>query len=251
MKLTEKQREVVEGVKGHYVVLAGPGCGKTRTIIEKIAYLFKNHFIPEPYSLLALTFTDSAARVMRSRLRSMGFNEWQRVWVGTFNSFGNYLLLRYGGDVGVKEDFGIVEKDVRLRILQRSIEAHSFDLNAPDELLSIENWKRSGIYPGEGDDRLSDEMQIVYKDYQEELRRMNLIDFGDQVALSVRLLNSSKFVKRAYTRSFKYIDFIFIWSMPAPFQVFPANHSRIESILQQITIVFQGICVENNNRWNR
>ncbi len=102
MSLTCKQRQVVEAVSGHLVVLAGPGSGKTHTITEKVLYLFKNQVIPEPYGLLAITFTNAAANEMRSRLRSKGFRQWDRVWVGTFHSFGHYLLTCYGSDVGVR-----------------------------------------------------------------------------------------------------------------------------------------------------
>lgn len=205
MNLTPKQLEVVESVSGHYVVLAGPGCGKTRTIIEKIAYLFKRGVIPEPFSVLALTFTDAAARVMRSRLRDRGFNEWPRVWVGTFHSFGHYVLSSYGSNVGVREDFEIIEDDVRNEIIKQSINAHSFSLRVWDERDRIDRMKRSGIYPGQGDERLPDDARVVYQEYQKELERKGLIDLGDLVALSVRLFRDSDFVRRAYTGSFKYV----------------------------------------------
>jgi DNA helicase-2/ATP-dependent DNA helicase PcrA len=119
--LTKKQREVVETESGHIVVLAGPGSGKTHTITEKIAYLLDRNVIPEPYGLLAVTFTDAAAREMRSRLRAKGFRQWDRVWVGTFHSFGRYLLSCYGGDIGIREDFEIIEPDDRTTLLGQVI----------------------------------------------------------------------------------------------------------------------------------
>jgi DNA helicase-2/ATP-dependent DNA helicase PcrA len=132
MSLTAKQREIVEATNGHYVVLAGPGCGKTHTITEKILYIFGKETIPQPHGLLAVTFTDAAARVMRARLRSKGFSQWDRVWVGTFHSFGRYILGCYGSDIGIREDFEIIELDKRSLILKQLIKKYSIDLPPSD-----------------------------------------------------------------------------------------------------------------------
>ena len=205
MSLTPKQREVVEATTGHYVVLAGPGCGKTHTITEKILYIFEKETIPEPYGLLAVTFTDAAARIMRARLRSKGFNKWDRVWVGTFHSFGRYILGCYGSDIGIREDFEIIELDKRNLILEQIIKKHLIGIS-PSEIGSIfDGLKRRGIYPEQGDDYIPPDICEAYKEYNRILRDENLLDFGDLVALAVQLLQKSDFVKRVYTMFFRYV----------------------------------------------
>lgn len=205
MSLTPKQREVLEATNGHYVMLAGPGCGKTHTITEKILYIFKKEIIPEPYGLLAVTFTDAAARIMRARLRSKGFNQWDRVWVGTFHSFGRYILSCYGSDIGIREDFEIVEANKRDLILEQLIRKHSIGI-APSELgFLFDGLKRKGVYPEQGDDYLSSNIRAAYKEYNQILREENLLDFGDLVALAIRLLRQCDFVRRLCTGFFRYV----------------------------------------------
>lgn len=204
MTLTKQQREVVEADTGHIVVLAGPGSGKTHTITEKIAYLFGRAVIPEPYGLLAVTFTDAAAREMRSRLRTKGFRQWDRVWVGTFHSFGRYLLSCYGSDIGIREDFEIIEPDDQIGLLGRIIPARGgwtpWDLKAQFERL-----KRQGIYPGLGDDREDEDLRLAYQEYQRFLSESNMLDFGDLIALAVQLLQESNLARQLYTGFFRYV----------------------------------------------
>lgn len=203
--LTQKQKEVVEATSGHYVVLAGPGCGKTHTITEKILYLFEKEIIPEPYGILIVTFTDAAARIMRARLRSKGFSQWNRVWIGTFHSFGRYILGCYGGDIGINEDFKIVELDKRNFILEQIIKKHSIDIHYSDIGFRFDRLKRRGIYPEQGGDSISPYIREAYKEYNQILRDENLLDFGDLIALTVQLLQKSDFVKRLYTTFFRYV----------------------------------------------
>lgn len=205
MSLTPKQREVVEATTGHYVVLAGPGCGKTHTITEKILYIFEKETIPEPHCLLAVTFTDAAARIMRARLRSKGFSQWDRIWVGTFHSFGCHVLECYGSDIGIREDFEIIELDKRNLMLEQLIKKHSIGLFHSDLGSFFDRLKRNGIYPEQGDDNLPFKIREAYKAYNRILREGNLLDFGDLVALAVKLIRESDFVKRLYTRRFRYV----------------------------------------------
>jgi DNA helicase II / ATP-dependent DNA helicase PcrA len=207
MSLALKQREVVETVAGHLIVLAGPGSGKTHTITEKVMHLFKDkdHAIPEPYGLLGITFTNAAANEMRSRLRSKGFRQWDRVWISTFHSFGRYLLTCYGGDVGIREDFDIIETDDQTAILDQIIAGQLKGVNSYVLKRQIESFKRQGIYPGRGDSRMTSSLQIAYAEYQRLLNERNMLDFGDLVGLAVRLLKESDLAKRLFTNFFRYI----------------------------------------------
>ena len=205
MSLTLKQRSVVETVAGHLVVLAGPGSGKTHTITEKVIHLFKNRVIAEPYGLLAITFTNAAANEMRSRLRSKGFRQWDRVWVGTFHGFGHHLLTCYGGDVGVREDFSILEKDDQTNILNQTISGKLRGVSPYVLKQQIASFKGQGIYPGRGDSRLASSLRIAYAEYQRLLNEGNTLDFGDLVALAVRLLKESDLAKRLFTNFSHYV----------------------------------------------
>ncbi|MBU4265657.1 MAG: ATP-dependent helicase [Candidatus Altiarchaeota archaeon] len=205
MSLTPKQKEVVEATEGHYVVLAGPGCGKTHTITEKILHIFEKEAIPEPCGLLAVTFTDFAARIMRARLRSKGFSQWDRVWVGTFHSFGRHILGCYGSDIGIQEDFEIIEVDKRDLILHKIIEKHLTDVTSSEIKTIFDGLKRRGIYSEQGEDNPQSDIREAYKEYNQILRDENLLDFGDLVALAVQLFQKSDFVKRLYTRFFSYV----------------------------------------------
>lgn len=204
MTLTKQQREVVEAETGHIVVLAGPGSGKTHTITEKIAYLFDRAVIPEPYGLLAVTFTDAAAREMRSRLRSKGFHQWDRIGVGTFHSFGRHLLSCYGSDIGIREDFEIIEPDDQIELLGRTIPTRG-SWTPRDLKAQFESLKRRGIYPGLGDDCVDEGLRLAYQEYQRLLSESNMLDFGDLIALAVRLLQESDLARRLYTGFFRYV----------------------------------------------
>lgn len=205
MPLTLAQQAVVEATTGHLIVLAGPGSGKTHTITEKILFLFHEAVISEPYGLLAITFTNAAANEMRSRLRSKGFRQWDQIWVGTFHGFGHYLLTCYGGDVGIRENFKVIEGDEQYEILQRIASERLRGVRVRDLLDQITNFKRQGIYPGRGDERLARSLRIAYTEYQRVLTERNLVDFADLMAFSVRLLKESELAKRLFTNFFRYV----------------------------------------------
>lgn len=205
MSLTPEQEYVVTAKDGHIVVLAGPGSGKTHTIIEKILYIFREDIIPEPYGLLAITFTNAAANEMRSRLRAKGFRQWNRVWVGTFHSFGFYLLTCYGSDVGVREDIKLVESDAQLHIIKNLTSKPLTSREINNFKFTFEQLKRKGIYPYRGDNNLDERLRNAYHKYQQILTDKNLVDFGDLVALSVRLLKESTLARRLFTNFFRYI----------------------------------------------
>lgn len=205
MTLTLEQDYIVHKATGHTVVLAGPGSGKTHTIIEKIFYIFEKNIVPEPYGLLAITFTNAAANEIRSRLRTKGFQQLSRVWIGTFHSFGSYLLSCYGSDVGIQENFELIEKDTQEQIISNIISNRLNGVSSTNFKATLERLKRKGIYPGRNDNSLDLKLRLAYTDYQEELARRNSLDFGDLVALAVRLLKESVLAGRLFKNFFRYV----------------------------------------------
>lgn len=205
MALTPKQNEIVKATRGHFVVLAGPGCGKTHTITEKICYIFEREKIPEPYRLLALTFTDYSARIMRSYLRSKGFDRWDRVYIGTFHSFGSYLLRSFGKEIGIKENFQIIELNERKKLLEDLNKQYSIGIRQYDLGELFDRSKRGEITLEEGKYEAAKKILLAYNSYNQILREKNLLDFGDLIFLSTKLLQQSDFVKRVVTNTFRYI----------------------------------------------
>jgi DNA helicase II / ATP-dependent DNA helicase PcrA len=205
MSLTIKQEEIVKEVRGHFVVLAGPGCGKTHTITEKICYIFENEKISEPYRLLALTFTDYAARIMRSYLRKKGFSHWDRVYIGTFHSFGSYLLRSFGREIGLREDFKIIESKERDKILKELVKNNGLRITARDLGDLFERVKRGEVTLERRDIDAVKEFVTAYESYNQILRENNFLDFGDLIYNANLLLNQSDFAKRLITKTYCYI----------------------------------------------
>jgi DNA helicase-2/ATP-dependent DNA helicase PcrA len=204
MPLTDEQQAVVCADRGNFVVLAGPGSGKTRTIIEKILHLFNDKVIPEPFGLLAITFTNAAANEMRSRLRTSGFRQWDQVFIGTFHSFCHYMLSCYGSDVGVREDFDVVDSPTQDSILEEILNDYPH-LTLSNIKKTIEGLKRQGIYPGIKDEKIAPELRAIYSAYQTSLMEHNLVDFGDLIFFAIRLLEESELSKRLFTDRFHHI----------------------------------------------
>ena len=148
MSLTSKQQEVLDHLDGHLLVLAGPGSGKTHTLIEKIFHIFDQKIIAEPYGLLAVTFSNAAVTEINRRLWDKSFQQWDRVSVQTFHSFARNMLRCYGSDVGIREDFRVIDKDERLRLLDKLLLKHSSLMQRSRFDSWIQRLKRQGIYPG-------------------------------------------------------------------------------------------------------
>lgn len=204
MPLTDEQQAVVYADQGNFMVLAGPGSGKTRTIIEKITHLFADKIIPEPFGLLAITFTNAAANEMRSRLRTSGFRQWDQVFIGTFHSFCHYMLSCYGSDVGVREDFDVVDSQIQEKIIIEILRDYSH-LTSRNIKSTIERLKRQGIYPGVKDEKIAVELKAIYSAYQISLVEQNLVDFEDLIFFAILLLNKSKLARRIITDHFHHI----------------------------------------------
>jgi DNA helicase-2/ATP-dependent DNA helicase PcrA len=204
MEMTEQQLRVINQVTGHLVVLAGPGSGKTRVIIEKIYHLFDKKIIPEPFGVLAITFTNAAANEMKTRLRQRGFFEWDRLMVATFHSFSRYLLTCYGSDIGISEDFQVADSKQQTEVVYK-IKPDSNPREASSILAAIENQKKLGVYPGVGDEGLSASFRRIFYDYQNQLKQENLLDYGDLIHFSIELMNRSPLASHIFKNFFRYI----------------------------------------------
>lgn len=203
LELSPEQRSIVDAA-GHVVVIAGPGAGKTRTVVAKIGSLLQSEMLAFPFSVLAVTFTDAAARELRGRLARFVPASRDCAWCGTFHSFGGYLLRAFGRRVGVAEDFIVADRHDVHEIRETVTADHPM---FTDGALSseIEKLKRQVIYPGDASSAFGDEnISSAYAQYQQVLLDKNMLDFNDLVALSFRLLRDHEDIRALVRNKFRY-----------------------------------------------
>jgi len=214
--LNERQREAVLATEGPVLVLAGAGTGKTRVITYRVAHLIENG-VP-PYAILAVTFTNKAAGVMKERiqdlLRSAG-RDASDVWVSTFHSFCARLLRREAAHLGLPRDFAIYDDDDQTSAVKRAL--LQLDLSAEDYpprsiRAQISHAKNHGISP---DEMESEARQVhdpgrrdaakIYRAYNDILRKAAALDFDDLLLRSVELLREHADVRTVWSNRFQYL----------------------------------------------
>ena len=211
--LNKEQREAVEAVDGPVLVLAGAGTGKTRVLTTRLAHILATRRA-WPGQILAVTFTNKAAREMKERIGALigGVVEGMQ-WLGTFHSIGAKMLRRHAELAGLKANFTILDADDQLRLMKQLIDAEGIDEKRwPARTLAamIDNWKNRGIRP---DDVPSGEAQpfafgkgkLLYRQYQERLKALNAADFGDLLLEPLNILRTSADILADYRDRFRYM----------------------------------------------
>ena len=211
--LNGEQREAVQTTEGPLLVLAGAGTGKTRVLVARIAHILASGKA-WPSQILAVTFTNKAAREMKLRIgRYMGPDVEGMPWLGTFHSIGAKILRRHAELVGLKSTFTILDTDDQIRLLKQLIRADGIDDKRwPARLLAsmIDGWKNKGLAPHnipEGDSRLYGDGRgrKMYIAYQQRLKALNAVDFGDLLTETIRLFRENPQVLAEYHGRFKYM----------------------------------------------
>ena len=211
--LNPEQRLAVETLDGPVLVLAGAGTGKTRVLTVRIAHILATGRA-RPGEILAVTFTNKAAREMKTRVGDIvgGVVEGMP-WLGTFHSIGVKILRRHAEMVGLKSDFTILDVDDQIRLLKQLLEAENIDEKRwPARVLAmlIDGWKNRGLTPeqvppGEAAVFANGKGLKLYKAFQERLKILNAADFGDLLLESIRLFREQPEVLRQYQGRFKFI----------------------------------------------
>ncbi len=184
--LNPEQREAVLHSEGPLLILAGAGSGKTRVITSKIAYLVSELGMP-PEAILAVTFTNKAAAEMRERAAKLDPRA-ADVMIRTFHSFGCWFLRRYGSRLGIDSSFTIYDEDDQAALLQGAFPDWR-RTDAAQAVKSISRAKDRLILPGDpACAALGADFPDVYAKYEERLRRTGNVDFGDLIALPIRVL---------------------------------------------------------------
>src|SRR6476659_7546814 len=211
--LNPEQREAVETLDGPVLVLAGAGTGKTRVLTTRIAHILSTGRA-RPSDILAVTFTNKAAREMKERVGTIiGQAVEGMPWLGTFHAIGVKILRRHAELVGLKSDFTILDTDDQIRLLKRLLEAEGIDEKRwPARVLAglIDHWKNRGLTPeqipaGEGAAFANGRGKKLYQAYQERLKTLNAADFGDLLLECIRLFRENPDVLRQYQQRFKFI----------------------------------------------
>lgn len=211
--LNPEQRAAVEATEGPVLVLAGAGTGKTRVLTTRIAHLIATAKA-RPFEILSVTFTNKAAREMRERVSSLiGPVAEGMQWLGTFHSIGTKILRRHAELVGLRSDFTILGTDDQLRLMKQVIEAEGIDEKRwPARQLGslIDGWKNRGLGPnqipaGEAGAFANGKGGKLYTAYQDRLKTLNAVDFGDLLLECLRLWREHPDVLEQYQNRFRYM----------------------------------------------
>jgi DNA helicase-2/ATP-dependent DNA helicase PcrA len=210
--LNPAQRQAVEALDGPVLMLAGAGTGKTRALTTRIAHLLSLGRA-RPNEVLAVTFTNKAAREMKERLgRLMGEGVEGLPWLGTFHAISVKLLRRHAELVGLKSNFTILDTDDQIRLLKQVIAAENIDEKRwPARLLAglIDGWKNRALTPekvkGAEAASFNNYGGELYVAYQARLRALNAVDFGDLLLHMVTIFQTHPDVLAQYQRWFRYI----------------------------------------------
>ncbi len=211
--LNREQSDAVKCLEGPLLVLAGAGTGKTRVLTTRIAHILATGKA-WPSQILSVTFTNKAAREMKLRIaKYLGDNVEGMPWLGTFHSISVKILRRHVELVGLKPNFTILDTDDQIRLLKQLIRAEGIDDKRwPARQLAghIDNWKNKALAPdqiSEGDARSfgDGKGRELYRQYQQRLKILNAVDFGDLLTECIRLFRENDDVLADYRNRFKYI----------------------------------------------
>jgi len=212
--LNDAQKSAVLTTSGPLLILAGAGSGKTKTLTHRIAYLLTHERV-WPNEILAVTFTNKAAKEMRERLATLAGQPNTRSfmpWMGTFHSICVRLLRQDGAAIGIQSNFVIYDEDDRQGLIKQAMKALSISAdqvkprtvssaisNAKNELLTPEDYAANAHYPNQ------EAIGRIYERYETMRKEAGALDFDDLLIETVRLLRESKEVRQRYQTQFKHI----------------------------------------------
>ncbi|MBK6264170.1 exodeoxyribonuclease V subunit gamma [Marivirga sp. S37H4] len=244
-QLNSPQREGVENLEGPTMIIAGAGSGKTRVLTYRIAHLIRSKNV-DPFSILALTFTNKAAKEMRARIESVAGTDARNLWMGTFHSIFARILRSEADKLGYPSNFTIYDTDdskslirniVKEKGLDDKVYKHNLVYNrisgAKNNLISWQNYLNNPLYISEDEQALKPKMGIIYKEYVERCFRSGAMDFDDLLFNTNVLFRDHLDVLNKYQQRFKYV-------MIDEFQ--DTNISQY-LITKRLASVHQNICV--------
>tara|TARA_B100001996_G_scaffold373117_1_gene350260 strand:- start:1025 stop:3055 length:2031 start_codon:yes stop_codon:yes gene_type:complete len=210
--LNERQKEAVSYLNGPLLIVAGAGSGKTKVLTSRIAHIIKERKA-FPSQILAVTFTNKAAKEMQNRVSSILNKEATGLsWLGTFHSISAKLLRKHASAVGLNSNFSIIDQDDQIRLIKNICNSENIDIKqlAPKYILSIiDRWKNKGFYPDQvivnKKDIYEKTILPLYKIYQKKLLDLNVCDFGDLLLHCVSIFENNSDIINIYSNNFKFI----------------------------------------------
>ena len=209
--LNPAQREAVEHIDGPLLIIAGPGSGKTRVITHRIAYLVRVCGV-SPFSILAMTFTNKAAREMKERMERLVPGRADSLKVGTFHSFCALLLRLEGERIGLPQAYSIFDADDQLSLIKQAMEmAEVNPKQVPAQgIRSVISRAKSVLRDSQGlahygQNYFEEVSARVYRHYEELLARNGGVDFDDLLMRSVQLLQEHRDVREKYQERYQYL----------------------------------------------
>ena len=208
--LNLQQKDAVKNTDGALLVLAGAGSGKTRVLTFKILHLLVQK-LAFPGQILAVTFTNKAALEMKSRVTNLLNYPIDSMWLGTFHSLSAKILRQHSEIVNLKSNFIIIDSDDQLKLIKQICEREKIDTDAQSPKLflnKINALKNKGIFCESIPSHMykkNPEIKKIYKIYQQELIRLNCVDFGDLILQCIKIFTINKEICLRYQKLFKYI----------------------------------------------
>lgn len=209
--MNPRQAEAVQLTEGPLLIMAGAGSGKTRVLTHRIAYLIEEKGV-NPWNILAITFTNKAAKEMKERVINLMEAGGEDVWISTFHSMCVRILRRDVDHIGYSKNFTIIDSSEQLTLMKRVVKELNIDpkkydprsilgaiSNAKNELLTV------AAYSAKQGSLFEDIVARCYEMYQKELRRNQCLDFDDLIMLTIRLFQDNPEILQYYQRKFHYI----------------------------------------------
>ena len=209
--LNEAQLEAVTSDSQHILILAGAGSGKTRTLTYRIGHLIHEQGV-KPSDILAVTFTNKAAREMKERLEKIIKSNLSKLWIGTFHSMFARLLRTETKATSLKKNFTIYDTEDQVSVIKKAMST----LNIPQQLHSpklfqshISRAKNKMLYPNDIEKTATDSfdqlLSEVYRNYNQNLEQNNAVDFDDLLILPIKLFDNNPDILKKYQKKFKHI----------------------------------------------
>ncbi len=236
--MNDRQGEAVQATEGPLLIMAGAGSGKTRVLTHRIAYLIDEKFV-NPWNILAITFTNKAAREMRERAMSLN-PATQDSLIATFHSMCVRILRREADHIGYNRNFTIVDPGEQRTLMKRILKNLNLDPKKWNEraiLGTISNAKNDLMddisYESQAADMYSQIVAKCYKAYQQELRRSEAMDFDDLIMMTLRLFDQNPDVLSYYQQRYQYIHVD---------EYQDTNHAQYQ-LVKLLASRFRNICV--------
>ena len=212
--LNPEQSEAVKTVKGPLLIIAGAGSGKTRVLTHRIAYLMAEKEVA-PWNILAITFTNKAAREMKSRVAALVGEDAEQIWISTFHAMCVKMLRRDADRIGISRSFTIIDASDQLTVIKQIMKELNIDVKKFDPrsvLASISHAKNelktAQAYANEHEGKLDVFKAVVsnvYEQYEKRLLKNDALDFDDLIMKTIQLFRRVPDVLESYQRKFQYI----------------------------------------------